>query len=103
MKLSLKSAECAAASRSQEGPRPPRIKRYLIFQGDNYYPTGGWLDFVGSRETLDDAIIIAQTLQLPRSVSLDWWFVVDLELGVVVKSSDSDLLGLSGALEYHNV
>lgn len=30
--------------------------KYLLFLGDNYYPSGGWDDFVNYFDTLYDAI-----------------------------------------------
>jgi hypothetical protein len=31
------------------------MKPYLLFCGDDYYPLGGWDDFRGSFDTLDEA------------------------------------------------
>ena len=31
------------------------MKPYLLFCGDTYYPLGGWEDFKGSFDTLEDA------------------------------------------------
>jgi len=32
------------------------LKRYLVFAYDNYYPAGGWGDFMGSFDTIEEAI-----------------------------------------------
>lgn len=31
------------------------IKRYALFHGDNYYAGGGWYDFVGVFDSVDEA------------------------------------------------
>lgn len=33
--------------------------RYLVFAMDQYYPGGGWSDFVGAAVTFEDAQIMA--------------------------------------------
>lgn len=32
------------------------MKKYLLFGGDNYYPSGGWNDFVDSFDTILEAM-----------------------------------------------
>ena len=54
------------------------LNRYLLFCGDNYYPTGGWGDFQGSYETYDEAMAALPTL------SFDWHQIVDVTDGEVV-------------------
>jgi hypothetical protein len=31
------------------------MKRYLVFSGQTYYPSGGWEDFIGSFDTPEEA------------------------------------------------
>jgi hypothetical protein len=31
------------------------MKRYLLFTYDSYYPGGGWTDFAGSFDTIEEA------------------------------------------------
>ncbi len=45
---------------------------FLLFAGDNYYPSGGWSDFRGQYLTRE----LAE--QAASSVRCDWWHVVDL-------------------------
>jgi len=33
------------------------MKRYLVFYGDNYYPSGGMSDLLGSFDTLTEGVI----------------------------------------------
>ncbi len=47
--------------------------KYLVFGGDTYYPQGGWKDFLGTAETLTDALRLA----LKRGT--DWYQIVDAE------------------------
>jgi len=47
------------------------MKRYLVFKGDQYYPSGGWADFADSFDTLDDAFIAL------ASWRQDWWHIID--------------------------
>lgn len=51
------------------------MKRYALFSGDAYYPAGGWDDFRGSFDTLDEAVAAAQKR------GDDWSHVVDLHSG----------------------
>ena len=49
------------------------MKRFLLFAGDEYYPLGGWHDFKGDFETLEDA----QTWFLKVVLRYDWAHVYD--------------------------
>lgn len=53
------------------------MKKYALFAGSKYYPSGGWLDFQGSFDSVDEA---------QGSIRLyhEWWQIVDLETGTVV-------------------
>jgi hypothetical protein len=51
------------------------MKRYLLFTGNQYYPSGGWSDFKGSFDTVEEALIETRG---------DWWHIVDSEIGTVV-------------------
>lgn len=31
------------------------MKRYLVFGGDTYYPSGGWNDYIGEFDKSDEA------------------------------------------------
>jgi hypothetical protein len=49
------------------------MKRFLLFAGDNYYPEGGWDDFINSFDTLEE-------VELNLGVC-DWFHVVDSTTG----------------------
>lgn len=55
-----------------------RMKRYLVFAGQEYYPGGGWMDFRGAFDELQDALVLAKST-VTGELSLDWVQVVDLQ------------------------
>lgn len=55
-----------------------KIKRYVVFAGEHYYPSGGWGDYRGSFDTLEEAQALIGTL---GPSTYDWAHVVDLETG----------------------
>ena len=59
--------------------KPPR---FIAFAGDDYYPQGGWNDFLGGFDSIQDAVE-----ELARMQSVDWWHVVDVSTGKIVKKS----------------
>jgi menaquinone-dependent protoporphyrinogen IX oxidase len=50
------------------------MKRYLLFAGEDYYPRGGWSDFIGDFDTIDEA-------KNYKIEYIDWIQIVDLETG----------------------
>ncbi len=56
------------------------MKRFLLFAGDQYYPCGGWRDFQGSFDTLEEALAKA------ADIHHDWFQIVDSQSGCIVKS-----------------
>lgn len=46
---------------------------YLLFAGYNYYPSGGWDDFVGQYYSKESAILAAKDIE-----NKEWFQVVDL-------------------------
>ena len=57
------------------------MKRYLGFSGECYYPAGGWDDFKGAFDTLEEAVTGA--LAFGEGYEL-WRQVVDTETGYVI-------------------
>jgi hypothetical protein len=39
---------------------------YLVFAGENYYPGGGWLDFIGRYRTYEEALLVATEKGTPH-------------------------------------
>jgi hypothetical protein len=54
------------------------IKRYVVFAGYYYYPSGGWSDFKDSFDTLEEAEEMALYFY---SISKDWVQIIDLKSG----------------------
>ncbi len=61
------------------------MNRFLLFDGDNYYPCGGWGDFRGAYDTLDEAIKAAESCEQ----SFSWWHIVDMETLQIVKEGET--------------
>ncbi len=62
------------------------MKRFLVFAGSNYYPKGGWDDFRGAHDTLEEAkTAILDSLVSPMSnpkyaPTHDWCHIIDVQL-----------------------
>lgn len=54
--------------------------KYLVFAGDNYYPSGGWDDYVDSTTSIEDALVLL------LKVDRDWWHIVDKDSFKIVRS-----------------
>jgi len=57
------------------------MSNYLLFSGSDYYPCGGWEDFISAHETLEEAHKAGLALYEP-----DWWHVVDTTIMHIVDS-----------------
>ena len=62
-------------------------RRYCIFAGLDYYPSGGWHDFRASRDTLREAVQAAEELSTGDGFTLDWWQIFDMDQRRVVAQS----------------
>lgn len=51
------------------------MERFLLFHGDNYYPRGGFYNFIGSYNTLEEAQDAAQKQRIEDC----WWHIADLK------------------------
>lgn len=58
------------------------MKRYLTFGGSSYYADGGWLDFKGCGDTIEEAASLAT--RMAEHDAIDWWHVVDSQSGKIV-------------------
>lgn len=56
---------------------------FLVFTGMEYYPSGGWEDYAGTGNTLEEARAVAET---KSDGSDDWYHIVDAVVGQVVES-----------------
>jgi len=73
------------------------MKRYLIFGGSSYYPSGGFADLIGDADTLDEAIATAADLEkrFPQCSfgGVEWWHVIDTQTRECVRESEEKPLG----------
>jgi hypothetical protein len=59
-----------------------KVKRFVVFAGDKYYPAGGWDDHVGSFDTEAEARLVL------KNAPDDWGHIIDLETGEEVSGDD---------------
>jgi hypothetical protein len=69
----------AALTRAFQDSAESALHRYALFGGERWVANGGWLDFIRSAETLEEA--------LPRTEEAVWWEVFDLRRGKAVATS----------------
>ncbi len=60
-------------------------KRFLVFANNNYYPAGGWYDYQGSADSLNEARQLAG--QALSSKDIEWAHIVDTEINKIVERS----------------
>jgi hypothetical protein len=58
---------------------------FLVFTGMEFYPSGGWEDFAGEANSLEEARVIAET---KSDGSDDWYHIVDTTSGKIVDHGD---------------
>ena len=67
---------------SGSAPPPPiKVKRFLLFAWDTYYPVGGWRDFIAAsddREELEARGKAGATYRRDQPERWDGWQVIDL-------------------------
>ncbi len=55
------------------------MKRFLLFAGMTYYPSGGWHDFKMSFDSVSAALSFAE--QNHSDNGWNWWHVIDSTTG----------------------
>jgi hypothetical protein len=60
------------------------MKRYALFAGEDHYPKGGWMDFVGAFDDVEAAVAAF----LDPDDDNEWFNVVDLTTGKIVAYDD---------------
>lgn len=58
------------------------MNKYAVFAGYNYYPSGGWNDFVGFCETLD------QAYKLVLHTKGDWYEIVEIQQNLIISKGN---------------
>lgn len=66
------------------------MKRYLLFFGMDYYPAGGWSDFKGDFDTIEEADARFQQFEKSSS-SLNgrWYQIIDTTNKLIVRELNS--------------
>lgn len=64
------------------------MKRFILFGGEQYYPSGGANDFIGSFGSVEEAYMY---LAHNSHKEYDWWHVFDTHLDkIIVHKNDED-------------
>lgn len=60
------------------------MKRYLLFAGEDYYPVGGWDDFIGSFDSLGEALarVTEEYAHSKYKTGFDWAHCIDRESSI---------------------
>jgi hypothetical protein len=72
-------------------------RRYCVFAGADYYPSGGWHDFRLSRDALEVAVHAAEQLIEDEALGFSWWQVFDMDQRRVVAQSQYQGYGAPNA------
>lgn len=62
---------------------------YLLFAGSTYYACGGWRDFRGAFESLEEATVVGNQLIDWDNDGSDDWFHIVYENKIVERHGDS--------------
>jgi hypothetical protein len=72
------------------------VKKYLLFAYPRFCPVGGWHDYKGSFDTIDEAVAKSSEVATGSVHRADFWhdgsgewvvYVVDIESGAIVTES----------------
>jgi len=69
------------------------MKRYWLFCGENYYPSGGMRDF---RDSFDTVLECVKNLR-PRS---DWWHIYDTATNQTIEHYETKSMGANLIIEW---
>jgi len=73
-------------------------KRYILMGGQVYYASGGLYDFLGSFDTIHEAITLAHEQEkLNGGRGISWWHVFCCDRRKVVAVSEWSGFGVQGA------
>ena len=60
---------------------------FLVFAGMEYYPSGGWEDFIGTADSLEAARVVAET----QSDGGDDWYHIVSDMKIVENGKIDDV------------
>ena len=79
--------------------RIPNMKEYLVFLGDDFYPLGGWEDFVDSFAFSEEAIEYIQSIE----PAFKWAQIVyQGKIIITAKNETSDCKNFVWEFLYHD-
>ena len=63
------------------------MKKYLLFAGEDYYPEGGWNDFITDSDNIYSLVSDAKTLLKPseKYVHYDWYHILSPDRKTLLK------------------
>lgn len=67
------------------------MKRFLLFMGDCYYPSGGWNDFAAQADTWEEILKIR--IERMSKYSMPWWHVYDAQEKAIIQKGRTDFEG----------
>lgn len=72
-----------------------KMKRFMLFVGQSFYANGGFLDFVDSFDSAQEAVDCAVSKYDPPDGMFadEWWHVVDIETQQIVAKQEGDYCG----------
>lgn len=62
------------------------MKNYLVFYGENFYPSGGWLDFCGSFDSIEKVSEYIES----RDPCLAWAHIVHDSRIIITAEGESE-------------
>jgi len=76
------------------------MKRYLIFCGEEFYPSGGMADYITSSDTYASAIEI---IAIHNTDSTGWWHIYDSNTHRIVAASNCAHIRFSDGIVFEQI
>jgi len=69
-----------------QGREGDEMKRYALFGGENYHPSGGMDDLVATSDVFDEleAMAVNPGTRDKYGCRIEWWHIADMASGVIV-------------------
>jgi len=63
-------------------------KMYILFGGEHYYPGGGFYDYIGTSDLVQELKDHAKILE-KKERYFDWWHIVDSDTWKIIDDSNN--------------